>query len=110
MLAQFVSLGVLVKGGTDGLRRPVTGAESGGLPHSQRGLWVALIKATIPSLGGPCSAPQGSNPEGMSWDKQWSPASPAETVSHWLIFFRVLTQGQRRGLCSQLGLFVWFSL
>lgn len=49
VLAQLVvSLGVLVKRGTDGLRRPVTGAESGGLPHSQRGLWVALIKAMIP--------------------------------------------------------------
>ena len=63
--------------------------------------------------GGPCSAlvlsARGSNPEGVSWDKQWSPASPAETVSHWLIFSGVLTQRQRRGLCSRLGLFVWFS-
>ena len=43
-----VSLGVLVKGGQLAPGRPVTGARSGHLPHSQRGLWVALIKATTP--------------------------------------------------------------
>ena len=49
MLARLVvSLGVLVKGGQMAPGRPVTGARSGHLPHSQRGLWVALIKATTP--------------------------------------------------------------
>lgn len=47
-----VSLGDLVKGGRMAPGRPVTGAGSGRLPHSQRGLWVATSKPRLHSWGG----------------------------------------------------------